>query len=301
MSKISPVRYLESAARGPVGKAAERGFERVGLLTPVQKIYNGILSRLAVRNGEYRITVGNADASVQIDSRTEYFRAKSMFEDEILESLLSDIGHTDVFYDIGANMGIYSALVGDVLPGENIVAFEPHPSNAQRLRENLDRNGIQARVVEKALSDEAGEVSLAVAVESHTTSPGHNLVELNDSVKEYGQNSAEKVTTEMLKGDDLIENEGLPSPTVLKVDVEGAELKVLRGLEGTLERDDCRLVYCEVHRNHLPKFGGAESELHEFLESCGFVIEQLNDHGSKYHLRASKRTENPTYEPSVTN
>lgn len=266
----------------------ERGLGKVGLLPVVQRCYNGAVSSVVVRNGEYALSVGDATATMLIDDETEYTRIKSMFEVDVLESLLSDITQDDVFWDVGANVGVYSCLAGEGLPNGSVVAFEPHPANAARLRKNLVHNGIEATVFQRALSDSGGEVELAVAVESHTTSPGHNLIELNESVSEYGEDSNETVAAQMTHGDELVAEGEVPPPTVLKVDVEGAEYNALRGLEKTLKRDDCRVVYCEVHRKHLERFGASESELREFLMSCGFELRNLNDHDTKYHLRALK-------------
>lgn len=288
MSRISLASALDAKARGPFGRLVERGLQKVGLFPVVQRLYNTILSVLVVRAGEYRISVADAEASISIENRAEYTRVKSMFEDDVLKTLLDDIEPDDVFYDIGANIGVYSCLVDNILSAGSVVAIEPHPSNAERLQKNVSSNNLETTVIQEALSNEEGEVELAVAVESHTTSPGHNLIELNESVKEYSEASAQTVTVDMLKGDHLISKENLLSPTVIKLDVEGAELDVLRGLEKTLSRNDCRLIYCEVHRDHLQTFGGTESEVHDILTEHGFSIERLNDHGAKYHLCARK-------------
>jgi FkbM family methyltransferase len=281
-------RVFESLARGPVGSGVERGLNLVGLRPAGQKLYNWVLSTIAVRNGEYTISVGNAEAIFEIRSPDEYLRLKSMFENDVLSSLLFDLNADDVLYDVGANMGLYSCLVGDIIGPNRVVAFEPHPGNAERLHNNVNLNDLEPTIFNKALSDEEGEVSLAVAVESHTTSPGHNLIEINESVEEYGSESAETISTDMVRGDNFIQTQNLPEPTVLKVDVEGAEYNVLSGLREVLSGSACRLVYCEVHRNHVETFGSSDKEVRELLESCGFELESLNDHGTKYHLKAKK-------------
>jgi len=288
VSKYSLITALESVARSRFGRITERILRKLGLFPVVQRPYSWTMSRLTLHKGEYPIAVENADAAIIVRNVNEFNRVKSMYEEDVLSRLLRDLDSDDVFYDIGANVGIYSCLVGDILPDGSVVAVEPHPENVSRLRENLSHNGVEATVLRQALSNRTGEVSLAVAVESHTTSPGHNLIEVTDTVKEYGEEGVKRIETEMSRGDNLTDKRGLPSPTVLKIDVEGGELDVLRGFEQTL-RSDCRLVYCEVHRTHISKFDGSDAELRDFLKSCGFTIEPLNDHGSKYHLRAIKR------------
>lgn len=279
---------FESLARGPVGSGVERVLGLVGLRPAGQKVYNQIISEIVVRNGEYTVSIGDTQATFGVHSPDEYLRIKSMFEDDILSSLLSDLEADDVFYDVGANVGVYSCLVGDLIGEDRVVAFEPHPDNAEQLRRNVNLNGLEPTIFNEALSDEEGEVSLAVAVESHTTSPGHNLIEVNESVEQYGSESAETLTTDMVRGDDLIQTRDIPEPTVLKIDVEGAEYNVLRGLKETISGPACRLIYCEIHRNHLKTFGSSDKEVRELLESYGFELEVLNDHGSKYHLKATK-------------
>ena len=78
-----------------------------------------------------------------------------MDEGEILEDLLDELGPDDVFFDIGANVGLYSLFVAQ--EADSVVAFEPHPENLDALEWNLDRNGVSATVVRGVLSDHAGK------------------------------------------------------------------------------------------------------------------------------------------------
>jgi FkbM family methyltransferase len=243
---------------------------------------------LIVASGERTVVVAGSKASFSVDTRAEFMRLKSMTERDIIGSVLSEIQPNDVFYDVGANVGVYSCLIGDKLSGGRVISFEPYPTNVKKLRKNIDENGTPADVYQVALSNQEDTVSLSVAVDSHLTAPGHNLIGLRDEVKEYGKNSTEQIAVRTTRGDKLVSEGQIPKPTVVKVDVEGAEFDVLTGLKDSLLSEDCRLIYCEVHRDHLPKFGATEAELHELLEDCGFKIEILEDHSSKYHLVARK-------------
>lgn len=60
----------------------------------------------------------------------------------MLQTLESD----DVFYDIGANVGTYTCFAGQVVDDGNVIAFEPHPANVDRLRENAEPNEIDVGV-----------------------------------------------------------------------------------------------------------------------------------------------------------
>ena len=72
----------------------------------------------------------------------------------------------------------------------------------------------------------------------------------------------------MISGDSLIDRDDLPSPDVVKIDVEGAELQVIQGLSSALA--NARVVYCEVHPQHVD-----EEDVFDALRSLGFTVERL--------------------------
>lgn len=94
---------------------------------------------------------------------------------------------------------------------------------------------------EAALSDNHATSDLQVVTEDEHHEGRHTLRE--DSAAE------ESISIEMRRGDDLVAN-GVPAPDVVKIDIEDAEGRALRGLTETLSRDDCRYVQCEVHPQH---------------------------------------------------
>lgn len=154
-------------------------------------------------------------------------------------------------------------MVADVVT-RPIIAFEPHPTNADRLEDNGDLNGADISIFRCALADSAGEAELTITLDK-VGSAGHTLVSDWDS-------GHDPVTVPKARGDELISQKGLPHPTVLKIDVEGAEQAVLDGLEETLSRPDCRLVYCETHAERLEKQGISVADVRATLESHGFSI-----------------------------
>ncbi|MCS4149400.1 FkbM family methyltransferase [Salinibacter ruber] len=208
-------------------------------------------------------------------------------ESEVMESLLQRLGKKDVFYDIGANFGRYSCLIGKVHPSTQVFAFEPNPEAADFLRENLRWNRVNADVIEYALSNCNGEISLDL----------QEGVERARIQADSGSTS-DSVTVKMTTLDNLLERESLPPPSVLKIDVEGAELKVIEGMEMTLKGEDLRLLFCEVHPYLMKKMGDEEMNLFARLKDSGFEVEvidqrdvQYEDGGSEVQkfIRASRR------------
>lgn len=210
-------------------------------------------------------------------SYPEFRRFQSLMgEDAVLRAQLSDLEPDDVFFDVGANVGTYACFAAGRLDGGRVVAFEPEPANAARLEANADRNGLDVDVRRIALSDADGTAHL----ERAGTAPGAGEHALADGASDRTIEVAQRT------GDGLVEAGAVPVPTVVKIDVEGAELKVLEGLAETLARDACRLVYCEVHPDRLRAFGGDVDDLEALLTAAGFEVTTLARLGEKHFLRA---------------
>lgn len=151
----------------------------------------------------------------------------------LFESLVSK---GSVVYDIGANVGFYT-LLASVLVGEQgqVVAFEPAPRNLLYLRFHLQMNRVtNVTVVEAAVADSSG-------VRLFDAGPDPSMGFISDR----GNLSVKVVTI-----DELVHSGEAPAPTHLKIDVEGAELSVLRG--GTSTLTVCRpTVFLATHSKDL--------------------------------------------------
>jgi len=79
-------------------------------------------------------------------------------ERERLTDILEDLCAEDIFYDIGANTGLYTCFAAKHC--SHVVAFEPHLQNLVELRQNISRNGGNVMVMDIALSDTAGTAVL---------------------------------------------------------------------------------------------------------------------------------------------
>jgi len=197
-----------------------------------------------------------------------------MDEEPVLADIYDRLMSDDIFYDIGANIGIYSCLLGKALQDGNVICFEPHPETAVKCRQNLKLNNIVEKVHEVALTDFKGAVGLSISGEPDV---GRGTFSID--------NSTEDMLVKAVPGDDFCEEKNAPPPTILKIDVEGEEVGVLRGFERILSRDSCRLVYCEVHPDRL---GESENVVWRLFESTGFKTERIHDRGSEYFIRAVK-------------
>lgn len=129
------------------------------------------------------------------------------------------------------------------------------------------------------LSDSDGTAELAIA--------GEEAGEGKHTLSKYGNNNKNTIKVETKRADTIVESSEAPSPSVVKIDVEGAELKVLRGMKNIL-RDSCRLVFVEVHPGKITEFGSKPSDISEYLKNAGFNVNKITDRGEEFFLRASK-------------
>jgi FkbM family methyltransferase len=135
-----------------------------------------------------------------------------------------------VVYDVGANIGYY-ALRAAQAGAQHVYAFEPASATFDVLKRNLSRNRLgSATALRYAVSDTVGEGRLTLY-----DSSGINTLTPRQESEPYagvtGTESVEVVTLDMLVGE-----RGLMPPSVLKIDVEGSELAVLRGARVLLEQ-----------------------------------------------------------------
>lgn len=266
----------------------KRAIRRTGTDERFRRWYSSLYFTLP---GADQCTVTCRDAQTQffVESLSELTITKSILltERPVLEDVLTYIREDDVFFDVGAHLGVYTCLVGDLLSEGRVVAFEPHADNADRLEGNVDLNGTNATVYRCALSDTRGAARFA-AVDGEAIAQTGNQ---DHAIVTDDGDGGEQVTVET--GNALVEREGIPVPNVIKIDVEGAELKVLQGFDELLDHNECRLVYCEVHLlgggpHSVQEHGGTPSEIHEFLETFDYDLTIIYEREHGYFVRAKR-------------
>lgn len=163
-------------------------------------------------------------------------------ETAVQEAMVRHLGPGGVFYDIGANLGFFS-LLGAHLAGREgrVYAFEAAPDNAEAIRANAELNSLDnIEVIAKAVSAHSGTGRLQI-VDDQSWS----------KLEEYGEHPyTEKVIEiELVSIDELLEAGALLPPTLVKIDVEGAEIAVIEGMRATIERHRPAII-CELHGTH---------------------------------------------------
>lgn len=151
-------------------------------------------------------------------------------ETAIVRSILSD---SDVFINVGANLGIYCAHA--LSANKTCVAFEPHPENVAMLLQNLQANGWDAEVHAAACGAKPAILELY---------GGGTAASL---VKGWaGMPSAHPLLVPIIRLDDVISNRFSEQRILCLVDVEGAELEVLKGAVNLINRNHKPIWLIEV-------------------------------------------------------
>ena len=198
-----------------------------------------------------------------------------------VEKFTQLIVNDDIVFDIGASVGLitlHSALFAKL---GKVYSFEPDPDTMYRLKHNVSLNDFSNVVlVPKAVSDFVGVVSLFTDGSSGKAPTMREQINRKGSPKTIITVPTTTLDSEILAGN-------LPLPTILKIDIEGAEYLCLNGsqmlLSGKLGNKP-RLIFMELHPEFLPSFGTTWEVVHNFVLNQGYSIiwEQKRDNQIHY-------------------
>jgi FkbM family methyltransferase len=185
------------------------------------------------------------------------------YETEVLDALSNDVNKNTVLWDIGANIGFHSLSFKKKNPNCNVYSFEPDYENFASLTANKILNGLNISLLNFALSDKNATADL------HTMDGNNGMSTLNPwPAFNWNKNS---FTVACLSGDYLIQNKHIASPTLIKLDVEGHELKVLLGLRETIANGGVKKIIIEQPNNFLE----VDSQIKTFLQSHSYTFSKL--------------------------
>jgi FkbM family methyltransferase len=173
----------------------------------------------------------------------------------------------DTFVDIGANVGLITLHAAALVGSAGCVhSFEPNPLLAERLRKLIDLNQLNHVTLHAVgLSDAQGELALSILKDHHEQG---TLSRIDDpSVFSHQYHVPTRLGDEELPAD-------LAGPAMFKIDVEGHELQVLRGLRRTLDRLR-PVVFTEVSDDYLRRAGSSVAELFAFMHLLGYSGYQI--------------------------
>lgn len=212
------------------------------------------------------ITAGSLKGyKIELDMKKEKSRWLGTYEPELEQALINHVKPGMVAYDVGANIGYVtmwlSKFVG--LAGK-VYCFEPLPANAKRIRANIALNQLANVVL-----FEAAVIDREKPVIFHE----HDSVGMGKAEGSAGRTDQDYKNSFEVRGlclDDLVYSEGIPAPSIIKIDIEGGEVLALPGMLRLL-REEKPILMMELH--------GPESErvTWDLLTGNGYSLYSMQD------------------------
>lgn len=185
---------------------------------------------------------------------------------------LSLVRSGDVVFDIGANVGAHTVLFSHLVgPRGRVLAFEPVPPNVDRLRDTLRRRRRfpNVTVLDVAVGN-PGTIREKVVI----SAPAGDLTQASLAVQSAGswqdRHDTDQYSVSITSLDAELKSSPVQRVDFLKIDVEGAELEVLKGAAATISRF-APLIYCEIFEEWTMAFGYTPADLLRFVRSLGYV------------------------------
>ena len=218
--------------------------------------------------GRHRIVI---NATTDAERR---WRARACAKEPwTVEWIETSVNRGDVFYDIGANVGVFSLIAAMKCTKKlQVVAVEPGYASFAHLCDNVVLNHCEGVItpIPLPLSDQTGLAQFKYRSREAGQSR-HALLEKTKTGSGDGQSRYQQPVLAM-RLDDMVSTFNLPKPTHLKIDVDGAELRVLHGATEVLRHDGLRTILIEV-----------ETAIEEFvvavLRDAGFSLVSRYEHG----------------------
>jgi FkbM family methyltransferase len=189
----------------------------------------------------------------------------SEYEMSYDKNLQSQINRGDVIWDIGANIGYYTNLFSDIVGSSgNVIAFEPSPINYQNL----------CRATEKKTNISLFNFGLGLKDSTVLFEQGEDSIGATSRIIGDHEMSKDAISVPIMVADNLVQENKIKIPNVIKIDVEGYELEVIKGFQKTLNNKDIRVIGIEVHFQILAfrNMNHAPNEIIQILEDSGFKI-----------------------------
>ncbi len=234
--------------------------------------------------GWRKLRFGDLEARFAVDDFENLFYVdnivnKNIDEMYFLRALTQNLGPGDSFYDVGASVGIFSILAAQrVGPSGQVISFEPENRSFRTLCENAALNRLtNILLLRLGLGDR--ETTLTLSMKMSMGLRSSSVIPTADDTPLH--------QVEIVSGVAVQRTLCLPIPTAVKIDVEGYEAHVLRGMKEILEQPQCRCLCCEVHPSLLID-GMSSDGIQEFIRSLGFNRIDTMLRQSELHLIATK-------------
>jgi len=199
-----------------------------------------------------------------------FLEYRGMYEEALIKTMFRELRPGGCMVDVGANIGLHTVVAAHrVGPEGRVLALEPQRRIHDRLLTNIALNELRNVVVRRvAASTREGELVLH---QPNAGNDGQATLALSAGERSAG---AESIRAESL---DRILDEAVPDrrPEMMKLDVEGAELDVLRSAPRLFATQPPRYLFIECIERHLNRFDATSGTLMDWLARAGYRLRAL--------------------------
>lgn len=212
----------------------------------------------------------------RIDYVTRDILMTGIWEPHITGITMAALKEGDVFFDIGAHVGYYTLLASTLVgTSGKVIALEPNPPTADRLRANIQLNKFtNISVYQAAAADNEGSLPFFQAGNEHNAW---------SSLSKVNALGGREIVVKSLRLDSIANSESLTRVDLMKLDVEGAEMQVLRGARQILTTFRPRII-TELKPGALGRLGAGMDEVVAYLHANGYTLGRKIDHENYFWL-----------------
>ncbi len=240
------------------------------LLKPFKKIYNNLKNNKYKNVNLWQRHIGKID--ITFDTSDPYSKIwfyprydKDRIHEPVATKLFSDYIHEDSqVLDIGSHLGYFTCIAGKLASNGTVNAFEVDPKCSSLIKKNIEINNLKNVTINNLAVSDKSEI-IRIPIEDK---PNPGLVINSGSQGSY-------IEVNSIGIDNFIKERNI-KPDFIKIDVEGAEWNVLKGMKKLLNSDNL-VMLIEIHADKLRKYFNADyKECINILLQNGFTLENTD-------------------------
>ena len=202
-----------------------------------------------------------------------WYRLYGCYEKQSVTRLAKELRSGGTFLDLGANLGLFSI---DLATNSkvSVIAFEPNQVTATLLRKSVTLNNLEnsIHIKEVAVADQNGRLEF----KDNSENAGDSALLQEGNKKKAGS----IYTVDVIALDDDVEIQSklakMPPIKAIKIDIQGAEVKALKGMQNTIKTNRPALLI-EVSEGSLHEFSTTKQELLSLLDDYGYFVAERMD------------------------
>ncbi len=168
-----------------------------------------------------------------------------------------------IFYDIGANVGVFS-IYANIKKKMKVYSFEPEPNSFIELYNTIGLNNLNI-------------VPLKIALDFDENTKYFNMIDFESGISEsFLSDKIEKKTNFLISTnslDKVISQKKIKFPNYIKIDVDGNEMNILKGMSKTLENKELKSMLVEIEKTN-------KENILNYLKNFSFKLESKSDNGN---------------------